>query len=555
MNSKKKVNALTVIRAVVQILSFILFPGFFITLFNNIKTIWTSIIGGTASFATLTAPVLVTAAVLVITFILGRFFCGFICSFGAMGDLLSFVGRKLHIPQLRVSAGADRVLKYLKYAVLIYMILGVWTFGIGSDTTNIDPWSVFGLYSSYKGWTDLSGFLSAGGALLLLIVVGSLFVDRFFCRWLCPLGAVFTLVSSHRIFRIKKPREGCGACRACSKRCPMAIGLSSMDEVRSGECIDCMRCVTVCPRRNVTADPKPAVSALIASGALAGMFYAGNITQSLLSGSSVSASAATATGKYIDGTYTGSAQGYRGTVEVSVTVKSGAISDISVLSYKDDSQFFNKAKSTIISEIIAAQDTDVSTVSGATYSSKGIIAAVSDALSTAQNSSAVTTTASQTQAAATTQNETTTKTASTTAAAANSTTTAATAAAATTAAAKSTTAAAAAAAATTAASASGFTDGTYSGSGTGLRGTTSVTVTVSGGKITSINIVSYQDDSQYFSRAKSTIISEIIAAQSINVSTVSGATFSSNGIIEAVADALDISFTNPNSTMSGGGKH
>lgn len=103
---------------------------------------------------------------------------------------------------------------------------------------------------------------------------------------------------------------------------------------------------------------------------------------------------------------------------------------------------------------------------------------------------------------------------------------------------------------TTAAQTGKYTDGTYTGSGTGLRGTTSVTVTVSGGVITSIEIDSYQDDSQYFNRAKSTIISEILKAQSVDVSTVSGATFSSNGILEAVADALSLDFTNPNSTMS-----
>ena len=89
--------------------------------------------------------------------------------------------------------------------------------------------------------------------------------------------------------------------------------------------------------------------------------------------------------------------------------------------------------------------------------------------------------------------------------------------------------------------------------GTGLRGTTTVKVTVSGGQITSIEVESYQDDSQYFNRAQSTVISEILSSQSINVSTVSGATFSSNGILEAVADALNISFTNPNSSLPSGG--
>jgi uncharacterized protein with FMN-binding domain len=108
------------------------------------------------------------------------------------------------------------------------------------------------------------------------------------------------------------------------------------------------------------------------------------------------------------------------------------------------------------------------------------------------------------------------------------------------------------AAASASASAGQYADGTYSGTGTGLRGTTEVSVTVSGGVITSVEIVSYEDDSQYFERAQGTIISEILESQSVDVSTVSGATFSSNGILEAVANALGIDFTNPNSSMQGG---
>ena len=69
------------------------------------------------------------------------------------------------------------------------------------------------------------------------------------------------------------------------------------------------------------------------------------------------------------------------------------------------------------------------------------------------------------------------------------------------------------------------------------------------GKVTSITIESYKEDEQYFSKAKSTVINEIISNQSINVQTVSGATMSSNGIIEAVANALGVSYTNTNSQI------
>ena len=79
--------------------------------------------------------------------------------------------------------------------------------------------------------------------------------------------------------------------------------------------------------------------------------------------------------------------------------------------------------------------------------------------------------------------------------------------------------------------------------------------TVENGKITDITVVSYQDDESFFVRARDTIISEIINAQSLSVSCVSGATFSSNGILEAVANALNVDFDNPNQYNSNKGGH
>ncbi|MGL5173389.1 MAG: FMN-binding protein, partial [Olsenella sp.] len=92
---------------------------------------------------------------------------------------------------------------------------------------------------------------------------------------------------------------------------------------------------------------------------------------------------------------------------------------------------------------------------------------------------------------------------------------------------------------TTATTASGYVDGTYTGSGTGHKnGTTTVSVTISNGAITDITTVSTQDDTPYYDRAFSTVVSEIIEAQSTSVSAVSGATHSSDGIMEAVANAI-----------------
>ena len=97
-----------------------------------------------------------------------------------------------------------------------------------------------------------------------------------------------------------------------------------------------------------------------------------------------------------------------------------------------------------------------------------------------------------------------------------------------------------------------YADGVFTGYGNGFRGTTQVSVTVEGGQITDITVVSYADDSKYFSKASSGMISSILSTQGIDVSTVSGATYSSRGILEAVANALGLEYTAP--AVSGTGR-
>ena len=528
-SGKSKIPPIAIARAAVQLVAFILVPGLFISVFSALGAIWKSILSSTFRFDEQAANILLLAVVFIVTAVWGRFFCGFICSFGAMQDLLWLGGRNLPFRPV-FSQKVDRVLKYLKYAVLLFIVIGVWTFGITGDTV-WSPWTIFGMYASpWKGVPSQAMFLSVGGLLLLLTIIGSLLIERFFCKYLCPLGALFTLASHFRVFKLKRDSASCsGSCRVCSRKCSMSIPLYQYDKVRSGECIDCMKCTTACARGNINAEPVAAVSGTLAAAAIAGVSFVGTLpiisTSSAVSADpneSATAAIETATqaGKFKNGSYVGYGTGFRGSIEVTVLVSDGAISEIAVNHSSDDSEFFAQAEQKVIPAIIAAQDTNVATVSGATFSSQGIIDAVADALGTQLTAAAVTETKQPSTAAAA---EPTTEVTEETTQSSQSNGT--------------------------------FTDGVYSGSGTGFRGTTDVSVTVEGGKIADITINSYQDDEQFFSRAQSGVISEILAAQDTNVATVSGATFSSNSIIEAVSNALGKEFTNPNSTMSRGHDH
>ena len=206
-----------------------------------------------------------------------------------------------------------------------------------------------------------------------------------------------------------------------------------------------------------------------------------------------------------DGTYKGSANGYGGKVTVNVTVSKKTMTAIDVVSAPGETDsFFQRAKG-VINEMLTAQSTDVDVVSGATYSSNGIIGAVKNALFGTESNNAT--------AAANAGN------------------------------------AGGSAPSVSKVSESGtWKDGTYTGSGKGFGGTISVKVTVKDGKISAIDVTSASGETaSYFSKTKG-IIPKMISGQTTNVDAASGATYSSNGIITAVRNALSKAETGKSST-------
>lgn len=218
----------------------------------------------------------------------------------------------------------------------------------------------------------------------------------------------------------------------------------------------------------------------------------------------------TATGSFelADGVYKGSATGFSGPVTVAVTIMDKKITSIDILSSTDDEAFFNRAKA-VIDRIIASQSFDVDVVSGATYSSNGIIGAVKNAL-TGEMDNGVT---GKSKQESTSESESDSSLAEIAAVQ----------------------------------DASAYKDGTYYGTGKGFAGTMKVKVDISGGKIVSISIVSTKDGDSYVKSASS-LLDTIVEKQSTNVDTVSGATFSSRGIIAAVRSALSQAAVSDNTT-------
>ena len=491
----KKINW---IKVVIQILSFALIPGLFEGEFAAVGNIVSCIYKGNISWESVKYSVWMLLATVPATVLVGRFFCGFFCSFGAVQDLLWLGSHRLRalFPGKRNLKKADRIFRFAKYAVLFYFIIFIWS-GVTAVKT-AGPWQVFGQYVSFGHWPGLKLLLSVGGVLLLLIFIGSLFVQRFFCRYFCPMGAIYSLISQTSFLKIDKPREECGKCHLCTSKCTMGMDLTKKDRIAGGECISCQKCVSWCPKGNVHFRSRYGV--LIGVGVtcatimVSQLLIAGNLAKEKTADSVKKTAENDAGGNFQNGIYTGTGEGYRGKVTVTVKVADGKITELVLDDYADDKSYMERAENRIFQEMISRQNTDVDTVSGATYSSNGLIEAVNKALGNDEG-----------EGKKPEQEESEDKQSF-----------------------------------IEAGRFQNLTDGIYTGSADAFRGDVEVQVTVEKQKVTDISILSYCDTEEYFFRAAPAVIEQMKAEQSLNVDAVSGATYSSNGVIHAVANALEI---------------
>ena len=491
----KKINW---IKVVIQILSFALIPGLFEGEFAAVGNIVSCIYKGNISWESVKYSVWMLVATVPATVLVGRFFCGFFCSFGAVQDLLWLGSHRLRalFPGKRNLKKADRIFRFAKYAVLFYFIIFIWS-GVTAVKT-AGPWQVFGQYVSFGHWPGLKPLLSVGGVLLLLIFIGSLFVQRFFCRYFCPMGAIYSLISQTSFLKIDKPREECGKCHLCTSKCTMGMDLTKKDRIAGGECISCQKCVSWCPKGN--AHFRSRYGVLIGVGVtcatimVSQLLIAGNLAKEKTADSVKKTAENDAGGNFQNGIYTGTGVGYRGKVTVTVKVADGKITELVLDDYADDKSYMERAKNRIFQEMISRQNTDVDAVSGATYSSNGLIEAVNKALGNDEG-----------EGKKPEQEESEDKQSF-----------------------------------IEAGRFQNLTDGIYTGSADAFRGDVEVQVTVEKQKVTDISILSYCDTEEYFFRAAPAVIEQMKAEQSLNVDAVSGATYSSNGVIHAVANALEI---------------
>lgn len=198
-------------------------------------------------------PFYVLGMLMLFGIVLGRLVCGLLCPFGLVQDLL----HKIPLPKYRVPKMIDKPARYIKYAVFLVFVVVLPLFAV--TETGIAP-PYFCKYLCPAG--TLGGGIpllmadpmlrQAAGALfdwklmvLGVILLASMFIHRPFCRYLCPLGAFYSLFNRFSFYQMKLDSARCIGCKKCEQTCPMAVEVTK--NCNSPECIRCGKCREVCP--------------------------------------------------------------------------------------------------------------------------------------------------------------------------------------------------------------------------------------------------------------------------------------------------------------------
>ena len=222
--------------------------------FGAMETLITWLTAGTLISKIHPSNLVLGGALLVATLLAGNAFCGWICPLGSIQDLVWRLGRRLHLPELRVPARLDKHLRWGRFLVLAVVI---W-FSVSTAKlwfADYDPYlAIFGL-----DWLfNPGGMAVVGVAVAGVMLIGSSLVNRLWCRYLCPLGGVLSVVSRFSFLRVRRNQDACTDCTLCDRPCPVGLQVSASAPAVSADCIGCLDCVATCPVKGALSVSGPA---------------------------------------------------------------------------------------------------------------------------------------------------------------------------------------------------------------------------------------------------------------------------------------------------------
>src|ERR1039457_3790667 len=194
------------------------------------------------------AAMVLFVAFMLMSLLLKKAFCSWLCPVGTLSEHLLKLGRKIFGRNLRLPEWVDLPLRGLKY-----MLLGFFVFVIGAmsaEALESFMHTPYGLVADVKMLNFFRELGLTAAIVMALLVLLSMLVENFWCRYLCPYGALMGLVSLLSPVKIRRDAEACIDCSKCARACPAGLPVDRLLQIRSAECSACMVCVAACPAQN-----------------------------------------------------------------------------------------------------------------------------------------------------------------------------------------------------------------------------------------------------------------------------------------------------------------
>jgi len=191
------------------------------------------------------AGVFILLAFILVSFLFRKSFCSWLCPVGTISETLWGIGQKIFGRNFLLPKWMDIGLRGIKY-----LLLGLFVYAIASMSVAAIRQFLDGPYGIVADVKMLNFFrqLSATTAIVVsILIILSLFVKNFWCRYLCPYGAMLGLFSWMSPVRVRRDQKTCTNCGKCARVCPARLPVNRMTNVRSPECLGCYQCVTDCP--------------------------------------------------------------------------------------------------------------------------------------------------------------------------------------------------------------------------------------------------------------------------------------------------------------------
>src|SRR5689334_5145944 len=218
------------------------------------------------------AGLFIFIAIAAIGFLLKKAFCSWLCPVGTLSESLHLLGKKLFGRNFQAPRWLDYPLRSLKYLLLLFFLWAI----AQMDTTTLKEF----VYSPYNKVADIKMFLFFANITttalwtIVVLMILSVFVKNFWCRYLCPYGAFLGALSWLSPLKIRRNASTCIDCELCTKACPANIKVHKAGTVMSDECMACLACVAVCPVKE-TLDVRTSLTATRVPGWVFGALVAG----------------------------------------------------------------------------------------------------------------------------------------------------------------------------------------------------------------------------------------------------------------------------------------